>query len=318
MSSRGIGEPGPVVVTGGSGFVGRAVVGALLQRRLPVVVADKVPYGDATTDINTSAMRMITGDLNDPAVREAAVTAGTSGIIHLAAATSVLKSKSAPAQTFADNVEVTQGLLELARIHRVPRFVFASTNAVVGDVGDRTITTNMAIRPLTPYGATKAACEMLLSGYAGSYGLGACALRFTNVYGPGMAHKDNFVARMMRGALTGGGVQIYGDGTQRRDMVYLTDVVAGLLGALESDSVGAGIIGGGESVTVLDMVETARKITRAPIPAEHVDPPAGEMPAVIVDLADSAQTIGYRPLVTFVDGLAGTWDYFHGHAEHQL
>ncbi len=311
MTNREDAPPGRVLVTGGSGFIGRAVVAELLRRELAVTVVDRVPFAESGKDIpGADRVRMVTGDLKDPVVAEEAVGDDTRGIIHLAAVTSVLLSKKDPVGTYQENVAVTQDLLELARLHRVPRFVFASTNAVVGNVGTRTITTDLAIRPLTPYGATKAACEMLMSGYAGSYGLSTCALRFTNVYGPGMSRKDSFVPRLMRAALSGGGVQVYGDGTQRRDLVHLDDIVQGMLRALESDYVGTTIIGAGESVTVLQMVQAARAVTGAPIPAEHVDPPAGEMPAVIVELADSEKTIGYRPTVTFTDGLVSTWQYF--------
>jgi UDP-glucose 4-epimerase len=311
MTSRTAADRGRIVVTGGSGFIGRAVVAALLRASRPVTVVDLVPFGEIGKDIpGADQVRTITGDLKDPAVRAAAVTEDTAGIIHLAAMTYVLKSMEHPISTFEENVVVTAHLLELARLKAVPRFVFASTNAVVGNVGTRISTTDLAMRPLAPYGATKAASEMLMSGYAGSYGMSLCALRFTNVYGPGMDHKDSFVPRLMRAALTGRGVQIYGDGSQRRDLVHLDDIVAGLIRALDSGFVGTTILGGGESVTVLQMLETARRVTGAPIPAVHIDPPVGEMPAVIVELADSEQTIGYRPSVRFVDGLAGTWDYF--------
>ena len=80
----------------------------------------------------------------------------------------------------------------------------------------------MPLAPLTPYGATKAAGEMLLCGYAGAYGMATCALRFTNIYGPGMEAKDSFVPRLMRAALAGTGVQIYGDGKQLRDLVHMS------------------------------------------------------------------------------------------------
>lgn len=310
MTNRGVAD-GRIVVTGGSGFIGRAVVAELLRASRPVTVVDKVPFAEVAKDIpGADRVKVITGDLKDPAVREAAIDSETGGVIHLAAMTYVLKSKEDPLGTFVENVVVTQELLELARLREVPRFVFASTNAVVGNVGTRTITTDMAIRPLAPYGATKAASEMLLSGYAGSYGMSTCSLRFTNVYGPGMSHKDSFIPRLMRAALSGGGVQIYGDGTQRRDLVYLGDIVGGLISALDSDYVGTTIVGGGESLTVLQMVEDARRVTGAPIPAEHVDPPSGEMPAVIVELADSEKTIGYRPSVRFADGLVSTYEYF--------
>jgi UDP-glucose 4-epimerase len=294
-----------VLVTGGSGFIGRAAVRAFRDHGFPVTVVDRVPY--ETTD---EGVRVVVGDLRDAATREAAVTAETAGIVHLAALTSVLKSVERPADTFTENVAVTHELLELAREREVPQFVLASTNAVVGDVGTSTITVDLPPRPLTPYGATKAACEMLLSGYSGAYGMTTCALRFTNVYGPGMHHKDSFVPRMMRAALAGEGVRVYGTGEQRRDLVHVDDVVRAILLAFESRYDGRAIVGAGHSVSVLEMVQTVREVTGAELPVEHVAAPAGEMPAVLADVSASAETIGFTPAISLADGLATAWKYF--------
>ncbi len=296
-----------VVVTGGSGFIGRAAVRAFRERGMPVTVVDRVPFPEPVEGV-----RVVTGDLRDADVREAAVTTETAGVVHLAALTSVLKSVEMPEQTFTDNVLVTHELLELARKREVPRFLLASTNAVAGDVGTATITPDLPLRPLTPYGATKAACEMLMSGYSGAYGIQTCALRFTNVYGPGMSHKDSFVPRMMRAALAGTGVKIYGDGRQRRDLVHVDDVVRALGLAWDSGYSGRVIIGAGRSVSVLELVAAARVATGAELPVEHVPAPAGEMPAVVVDVSGSAGAIGYRPEVSLEDGLATAWKYFAG------
>ena len=302
-------HPDRVVVTGGSGFIGRAVVAAFRARGARVTIVDLVepPVRDEGTDL-------IIGDLTDPAVREGAITPETSGVVHLAAITSVLKSVEIPAETYAINVEATAGLLELCRQHGVPRFVLASTNAVVGDVGDSTIDTELPLLPLTPYGATKAAAEMLLSGYAGAYGLAATALRFTNVYGPGMAHKDSFVPRLMKAALSGDTIRIHGDGQQRRDLVHLDDIVAGLLLAWDRGFSGRAILGGGRSVSVLEMVAACRQATGCGLPVEHVAAPPGEMPAVVVDLEGSERDLGYRPRVDLATGLAQVWQDFRNPA----
>jgi UDP-glucose 4-epimerase len=293
-----------VLVTGAAGFIGRAVVAALRERGVPVTAVDREPP-DASWD---DGVHVVTGDLAEQETCIAAFETRPTAVVHLAALTSVLRSVDAPMQTFAQNVTITQVLLELSRGSGVDRFVLASTNAVVGDVGTSTITADLPLRPLTPYGATKAACEMLLSAYSGSYGMATTALRFTNVYGPGMSHKDSFVPRMMRAALTGTGVRVYGDGQQRRDLVFIDDVVSAVLLALDSKYDGRAIIGSGRSVSVLEMIEAVRTVTGCPVPAEHIDAPAGEMPAVVVDITND---LGYQPTISFEDGLARTWQYFN-------
>ncbi len=301
------------MVTGGCGFIGRAVVAAFRRRGARVTIVDREPVTVADEGVVA-----VQGDLADPEVRERAVVPGTDGIVHLAAITSVLRSVEMPSRTYSENVANTHELLELARMHGVRRFVLASTNAVVGDVGTATITEDMPLRPLTPYGATKAACEMLMSGYAGAYDMATCALRFTNVYGPGMSHKDSFVPRLMRAALTGGGVKVYGDGGQRRDLVFLDDVVRAIELAWDSGHVGRAVVGAGHSVSVLELIDTVREVTGCPIPVEHVPAPGGEMPAVVVDVSRSADTIGYRPSYSLRDGLAATWQYFLDHDRQKV
>jgi UDP-glucose 4-epimerase len=288
-----------ILVTGGSGFIGRSVVPALLAAGARVSVLDRHPYPDG-------AVPSVVGDLRDPAVREAAVPTGLTGIVHLAAVTSVLGSLADPVLVHQVNIEGTAGLLELARRRSVPRFLMASTNAVVGDVGESTIHEGLPLRPLTPYGATKAAAEMLLSGYAGGYGLTACALRLTNVYGPGMAAKDSMVPRLMRAVQAGTTVEVYGTGAQRRDFVHVDDVVAGLLAAWRAGHTGPLIVGSGHSVSVLELVAAVSEVTGRPVPVEHVPAKAGEMPAVVVSIA-AARSLGYTPSVGLAQGLATVW-----------
>lgn len=289
------------MITGGSGFVGRALVAAFLKRGNGVTVVDRSEHGEVPT---------VVGELTDPAVRDAALDGDVAGVVHLAAITSVLRSIDAPAETVRMNVEVTGHLLEACRTRGIGRFIMASTNAVVGDVGHARVDETVPLRPLTPYGATKAACEMLLSGYAGAYGMAACALRFTNIYGPGMAHKDSFVPRMMRAALSGETISVYGDGLQRRDLVHVDDVVTAVVSAWDRRYTGTAIIGAGRSVTVLELVEVVRTVTGCALPTVHVPAKQGEMPAVIVDVSRARADLGYRPVVSLPDGLATVWKDF--------
>jgi UDP-glucose 4-epimerase len=291
-----------VLVTGGAGFIGRRVVGALLAAGAEVTVADlKLFPGDS--------VQAVVGDLCDPAVAAQAVQPGTDTIIHLAARTSVLESVRDPEATYQVNVGITASLLELARNRGVRAFVFASTNAVVGNVGQAVITEQAPLRPLTPYGATKAASEMLISCYTAAYGLQGIVLRFSNVYGPGMQHKDSFIPRLMRAARDGGGVQVRGDGSMVRDVIQVDDVVSGIFAALRSGHTGPAILGSGQSVTVNEMVETARRVTGAPIPATYVPIAQGEMPAVVLDIS-TARGLGYAPTYDLESGMATVWPEF--------
>ncbi|HKE65805.1 MAG TPA: NAD-dependent epimerase/dehydratase family protein [Micromonosporaceae bacterium] len=295
-----------ILVTGGAGFIGRTVVASLASAGAHVTVVDRANYAEAVPD-PLLGVDSIVGELRNPDVRDAAVTDSVSGIVHLAAITSVLGSLADPAAVHAANVDVTAGLLELARRRGVPRFVLASTNAVTGDVGTSVIHEGLPLRPLTPYGATKAAAEMLLSGYAGGYGMTTCSLRLTNVYGPGMARKDSFIPRLMRAARDGTTIQVYGDGAQRRDLVHVTDVVQGLLVAWSARHVGPLIIGGGRSVSVLDMLAAVHEATGRDIAIEHVPQRSGEMPAVIVSI-EKARSLGYEPAIDLARGLRTVWN----------
>jgi UDP-glucose 4-epimerase len=109
-----------------------------------------------------------------------------------------------------------------------------------------------------------------------------------------MAEKDSFIPRIMRAAAAGTGVQVYGDGTQLRDLVHVDDIVAGIFAAWRGGKTGPMILGAGESVSVNDMLAAARSVTGAELPAEHIPAKAGEMPAVIVDIS-AARAAGYQP-----------------------
>lgn len=291
-----------VLVTGGAGFIGRRVVTALLAEGHEVTVADLGAFpGDE--------VQSVVGDLCEPSTIGQAVRPGTDVIIHLAALTSVLKSVEDPVTTYRLNVDATARLLEAARENEVGTFLLASTNAVAGNVGGAVMNERVPLRPLVPYGATKAAAEMILSAYTNAYGIRGAALRFSNVYGPGMAAKDSFIPRLMRAARDGEGVQVRGDGSMIRDVVHVDDVVQGLFIAWSAGHTGPLILGSGESVTVNQMVETARRVTGRPIPAEHVPVPSGEMPAVVLDIS-AIRALGYQPEYNLERGMATVWPDF--------
>ena len=291
-----------VLVTGGSGFIGRHVVAQFTADGAQVRVVDLQPHPDP--DVDT-----VIGDIADPAVLERAFDGGCDSIVHLAAVTSVLRSVQQPELTFRTNVIGTETLLAAGRAAGVTALAFASTNAVTGPMTAPKISEAAVLNPLTPYGSTKAAGEMLMSAYTASYGLRCACIRLTNVYGPGMQAKDSIVARLMRAIRLGTTFEIYGDGTQVRDYVHASDVVAAMrLGLLRDDWAGPTVIGSGTSLSVLEVVDAVRDVSGAELSVRHGPAKAGEMPAVIVD-PSRAHAAGWSPrFPSLEEGLVGVWD----------
>jgi UDP-glucose 4-epimerase len=170
------------------------------------------------------------------------------------------------------------------------------------------------LHPLTPYGATKAAAEMLLSAYTSSYALAGVALRLTNVYGPGMSGKDSIVPRLMRAARGGTTFDVYGDGQQIRDYVYVDDVVSAIVLSLRLNLTGTVVIGSGRSASVLQLVEFVQQVTGCHLPVRQVAAKAGEMREVSVETR-RARSFGWLPTVDLREGLARVWQDWDVDAE---
>jgi UDP-glucose 4-epimerase len=266
-----------------------------------VRVVDLKPHPDPSVEL-------VQGDIAERAVLERAFGDGAEAVVHLAAVTSVLRSIEHPRLTYETNVAGTHEVLEAARAAGATALAFASTNAVTGPMDAPAIVETAQLRPLTPYGATKAASEMLMSAYTSSYGLRCTALRLTNVYGPGMQAKDSIVARLMRAIRLGRTFEIYGDGRQVRDYVHAFDVVAAVRLALTDERwQGPMVIGTGRSLSVLEVVEEVRRVSGADFDVRHGPAKPGEMPAVIVD-PTRAQACGWTPRYAFGEGLVGVWE----------
>ena len=243
------------LITGGCGFIGLRMVRHLLkQENQHIRILDNLSVGTredlakisefvegSPKDSFSSAhsekpVQLIVGDILDETLVLQTLK-DVDVVVHLAANTGVGPSVEDPRSDCLTNVIGTFNLLEAARSAQVKRLVFASSGAPVGEANPP-IHEELAPHPVSLYGASKLAGEGYCSAYYRTFGLEAVALRFGNVYGPGSTHKGSVVAKFIRQAFAGETLEIYGDGTQTRDFVYVDDLIKAIWQAATVPGVG--------------------------------------------------------------------------------
>jgi UDP-glucose 4-epimerase len=313
-------------VTGGCGFIGQSLIARLLADRANVVrVIDNLSTGRVENlrrvgEIETVAagamrpprrrIQLAVGDIMDAELAEAACC-DMDVVIHLAANTGVAPSIEDPRADCLANVIGTFNYLEGARAAGITRFVFASSGATVGDC-EPPIHELAPARPVSPYGASKLAGEAYCSAYARTFGLATVALRFGNVYGPGSEHKESAVAKFIRRAFAGQPLQIYGDGAQTRDFIYIDDLARAIERACVVDGIGGEVfqIATARETTVSELAEAllsalaAEGFQRPQI--EFLDRRPGEVFRNFADTRKAAALLGWSAEVSLPEGLRRT------------
>jgi UDP-glucose 4-epimerase len=250
--------------------------------------------------------------LADTAVVADAV-ADVDAIVHLAARAGIPDSVSDPLGTFEVNVAQTLGLLDASRRAGARRFVFASSNAAAGDHEPPADETDLP-HPLSPYGASKLAGEAYCQAYAATYGIAACALRFSNAYGPFSLHKNSVVAAWLRAALAGEPVTIHGDGEQTRDFVFSGDLATAVVAALDApEEVVAGElfqVGTGRETTINELAAAIGAAVGRPLEIVHEAARPGDVRRNVSRVDKAAARLGYRAAVAIDEGLARTARWF--------
>jgi UDP-glucose 4-epimerase len=300
-----------VLITGGAGFIGSALVRRLAGSGVDVRVLDDLSVGHRAY-LADQDCELVVGSLADPAVVRAAVN-GCDAVVHLAARAGIPDSVNDPIGTFEANVTHTVGVLDAARLAGVRRFVFASSNAVLGP-HEPPADERVLPRPASPYGASKLAGEGYLTAYAETYGLATCVLRFSNAYGPRSLHKKSVVASWLRAAIAGTPLVIHGDGEQTRDFVHVDDLAGALCATLVApqDRVAGAVlqIGTGRETTVNELASTMERAVGRPLAVHRGATRAGDIlrNSSRVDLA--ADVLGWRAEVGLLDGLTSTATWF--------
>jgi len=299
-----------VLVTGGAGFIGSHVAEALLARGDAVTVLDDFNdfYNPALKRHNAARFPdVVEADIRAPLPRRKKFDA----IIHLAARAGVRPSLAQPRLYAEVNVIGTQNLLEFARETGVKKFVFGSSSSVYGVNQKLPFSeADPIFQPISPYAATKLAGEALCHVYHHLYGLDMVCLRFFTVYGP-RQRPDLAIRKFTEAILAGNPIEIFGDGTTRRDYTHIDDIVQGVVASLDRPF-GYEIINLGESRTVelRELIALIEKATskRAKISRLPLQP--GDVPITFADISKARQLLDYVPQVAIETGIARFVEWF--------
>ncbi len=298
-----------ILVTGGCGFVGANLIRSLLERQYDVVVVDNLSAGRREY-LNGLDVAIVVGDVRDPSGWKRLLHEGDA-IIHLAAHTGVPDSITNPSEDFDVNVGGTLAVLMAARECGVQRFIFASSNAPLGRQQPPASEGKPAL-PLSPYGASKLAGEGYCLAFYGSYGLSTVALRFSNVYGPFAGHKESVVAKFLSDAMQKRRLTITGDGSQTRDLIHVSDIVQGIILALEHNEVSGEIIqlGTGVETSIITLAHQIKALVPFDVELSFKPAQIGEIVRNYSNIEKARRLLGFSPTMPLQEGLRQTVDWF--------
>ncbi len=301
------------LVTGGAGFIGPHLCEALLERGDAVRVLDDLSTGKREN--LPPGVPLIEGDVADPAAVRAAVD-GIAGCFHLAAIASVDHGVTDWLGTHRANLTGAITVFDAVRVTRTP-VVYASSAAVYGDAAAVPIVEACEPRPLSAYGADKLGCELHARVASHVHGIPAVGLRFFNVYGPRQDPLSPysgvisiFCERIRRGAP----IDIFGDGGQTRDFVYVADVVAALLAAMRLAPADAPVFNvcTGIATSVLALAHTIAELAGTRLEARDKPPRAGEIRHSTGSPALSHARLELDPPISLRNGLGKVLDWLSG------
>lgn len=321
-----------ILVTGGAGFIGSAVVRLAVERGHTVINLDALTYAACLDNIacvaDSPLYRFEHADIRDRAALDRILAAHTpDAIMHLAAESHVDRSIDGPGEFIETNITGTYTLLEAARSYWAAqgkpdtfRFHHISTDEVFGTLGDTGLfTEETPYDPRSPYSASKAASDHLVRAWAETYGLPVVLSNCSNNYGP-YHFPEKLIPVVILNALAGKLLPIYGNGSNIRDWLYVEDHADALLCVLENGAMGRSYnIGGDNERSNLDLVKTICGLLDSKRPRAQgsyadlitfvADRP-GHDARYAIDATRIRSELGWRPSVTLEEGLARTVQWY--------
>ncbi|MGH9749202.1 MAG: GDP-mannose 4,6-dehydratase [Candidatus Polarisedimenticolia bacterium] len=316
-----------VLVTGGAGFIGSHVVEALLGAGREVLVLDnfddfyhpEVKRRNLEPFAGRPGFALVEGDIRDPRLVDSVFAGHPVGVVvHLAARAGVRPSIEQPVLYADVNVTGTTVLLEACRKHGIGKLIFGSSSSVYGNSPRVPFSEKDEVeRPVSPYAATKRAGELLCATYHHLYQLNVFALRFFTVYGP-RQRPEMAIHRFTRLIDRGLPVPRFGDGSTRRDYTYITDIVNGVMRAIDRVQ-GFEIINlGGSQTTRLDqLIALLERNLGQKALIEEEPPQPGDVVATHADVEKARRLLGYEPKVGIEEGVRRFVEWYRGLKERR-
>ncbi len=303
-------ESTKVLVTGGAGFIGSHLVNGLLDNGYSVAVVDDLSSGQLRNLDHRATFYH--APINDQRVKQIIQREGPEIIFHLAAQSSVRQSTLDPVADADSNVLGTIRLLDAAASEGVEKIVFSSTGgAIYGNPDTIPCDEDTLVNPLTPYALSKYVSELYLELFYRTYGLQYTILRYANVYGPGQDPNGEagviaiFAGLMLRGRSP----NIYGDGEQERDFVYVSDIVEANLAAMYRGDGRIYNIGSGEPVTINRICSLLQECTEFNQEPVYRPRRAGDVLKIALDHGRASRELGWEPKISLEEGLRHSVDY---------
>lgn len=322
-----------VMITGGAGFIGSNFVRTILESKLAdeVVVLDKLTYAGNIMNLTDVAgipdCRFVKGDICDrPLVEKLLVEEDIDTIVHFAAESHVDRSISGPSEFIQTNIVGTFTLLDAARVYWQDRsdvrFLHVSTDEVYGSLGDTGLfTENTPYDPRSPYSASKASSDHIVSSYFHTYGFPALITNCSNNYGP-YHFPEKLIPLIINNALNGKKLPVYGDGTNVRDWLYVVDHCQAILTVLKKGKLGETYnVGGNNEKQNIEVVQTICDILdmkTALLPTGEprrslitfVKDRPGHDRRYAIDASKISEELGWEPSVTFEEGIERTVEWY--------
>ena len=277
-----------ILITGGAGFIGSHIADELIENN-DITIVDNLSTGNMKNLKNPEHenLTFVEADICNANLDE--LTSDIDYIFHLAAMASVPLSVEKPEECNDVNVNATVRLLKSAADNDVKKVVFSSSSAVYGENRNMPLKETEPLMPTSPYAASKASCEVYLKSFYESYGLNYTALRYFNVFGPKQDKNSQYAAvipNFISALLEGNQAEIYGDGEQTRDFVYVKDIVRANIAAGKSDYNGVVNIASGEKLTINRLYEIVKDTLQSDLEPKYLPERPGDIKHSLADTSN--------------------------------